>query len=640
MPKIRQPGHQVEPLGPRQQAKAPLSDPAAQGLGQFGQSLSQAAEVIQAEEFRKKTREDVINRVRAINDFKLKAKTEFTRIKTEEDLADPQVVKDYHLYLKEIAGEIISDHGGTPDSIVELTTQIETARGGFARDSYAAGSAEQFRVMGEYQTSRIGELADRVGDDPTVETFAAARAEWLNEVEMMKEGLTPEQEDQWRRTGESQFAQAAIVSNLDVGNHENARRILDMPGLSEIMAPSVMQQLRTQISTTEHANLKRKREFAAKISRAEWVFDKPASQFTEEERTRAMSMPLPPGGVNIKEENDAKLAEWARLRGTTVDQIPRDMVLTITGNPIPGQTQVGGQTEDSHHLRTFVDLSAKMGTGTMTPADFAVLDATTIAYLKPEPQPASPGHAPLSYIPKLPTGHINALLAAGMPVPPNGVYTEQTIGGLVAPVVPMGEGRPELVDTSKPPPLSATTKETSGLWSAVPTVISEYLPGADVFFTDTDRRAARTRADNVQLDIINLFKRSSRYVNTEQSKLEELFDIGVTNISGDIAKRDKLVGVYDVLIDEGKKAQETLNALDDPDRSKRPSKGDQDYANEFSREKDRLIRAIGIRRFRDMPSDKNEMSKIIAEDPPGMLYYFSDGTFSRKVSGTQLVPGG
>jgi len=527
-------GPQVQPLGPQSQARASLNSPEAQGLQEvgrgvsaLGQGITREAQVIQAAEMRKSSRNDTIDRVMGLNGYKLKVHTEMVRVRAEENLADPAVVKKYHQTLRDYAGEAISAHGGSEASVAEFTARIDDVRGKWTRSSYAEGTKEQFRVLGEHKNSRLGELADGVGDSPDPMTLATSLDSWYEEVDMMKEALTPQQEDDWRREGEAAFIQAAVSANLDNGDPDTAATILNAEGAAESMATETMIRLRSQVARASSVKANGIKQGEDAVNRAKTILGRDLTT-TERERIAGVAPTSSPKTLS------AKVAEFEKVIGgsATTEQISK-----MAGAHVATDDLTFGKGLRGRSIQHMIDLSPMVANGMASEEDQMIFMSAVAEYstLKdPDTGLVQPGKVPLPDYAK------QAMDQAGLTLPQ---------GGPGAILEPPNSNQPGAA-LSTAPGDGQSIWDMAGLVTGPGPAAAEFASGLPVIggavskgFDLGKYTQARNFVPFVQRELVRVLQNNPRYAEGERKAIEQDISIDPRFMDNPTAYRDRLTAI-------------------------------------------------------------------------------------------------
>lgn len=334
MPRIQGVEYRTEAPGP---GRSPTAQPSArysgegQGLQQLGGTLNEFGARLQEIENSKRNSEEVIQRIQDLNSFRLKTEQEWTRLVREKDIAKREVFSEYQTFLNEAAAETLRNHPGREESRMLLAQMVEEDRGKKTLSAYNQGTQAQQKALGDYAEGVIGRLSANAGDAPA--TISVQFAELDKELGQLAPALTPEQEEAYRKTGRSQIVVRAATSYLDTGNFMAANRVLSTPGISELMNPDTLRQLKSQVTVQSLRSLKVAETQASKVREMEAILGRP---LTEAEKLRHLKI-APPESSSSRQS----LAEWVtEVESVTGEPVTAEMVRRKAGAGTSPQGEV------------------------------------------------------------------------------------------------------------------------------------------------------------------------------------------------------------------------------------------------------------------------------------------------------------
>ena len=258
----------------------------------FGLGLQMAAA-----DQRVRTREDTVERARDISDYNNTSATELRRLQTEDDLSNAAVSERYGAFLAKLQGQIISDHGGSEDSKAALLVRLEGIRGGYI--DRAAGltvAAQRHRVIATMGES-LNILTKNAYQAPGM---LSVLFESLDEsIDDMAPALTPEDELNLRTSGRQAITLSALNSFLDRGAIREAKAILALPGLDQVLSPADQTNLHRRIAASEQAEAQALFEGRAKLIELETILGRRA---TPAERARHAGVAPPAGEQTVQQK--------------------------------------------------------------------------------------------------------------------------------------------------------------------------------------------------------------------------------------------------------------------------------------------------------------------------------------------------
>lgn len=320
----------------------------------LGQGIMGVSDKLLQIEKDKRTREETINAVRSINDFNMKAQQEWVRVTSEEDISSTESVRKYHMFLQEQAAKTLSEFPGGEESRGRLAVQLEQDRGNHALSSYNQGVALQKKVVGEYAEGVIGRISAQAALAPS--DIDAHFAALDKELGALSPALTPEQESAYYRMGRSQVVVRSATAYMDVNNFEGANAVLSAKGITEIMDPDTLRQLRSRMTLGALAQRKQKETLATKGAEIESFIGRP---LTDTEKLKVV-------GLNPTASGRQSLAEKVGELQSLGVEVTADMVKKMQGAYI-GEGSAGTMLERS--IDTLSNTADVIEAGVASPED-------------------------------------------------------------------------------------------------------------------------------------------------------------------------------------------------------------------------------------------------------------------------------
>jgi hypothetical protein len=300
---------------------------AGAGLAMVGQAATLIGERI-------RTREEAVNRVKAINGYSQEATAELDRLKTEGDLSDGKTLADYGNFLSRRQAELIDQFGGSEDSKIDLFGRLSGARTQLLREAGTIGTdVSRKRVVG-YLGTTIQQFAGRALENP-----ASLSSQFLaldNEIDKLSGALSPDEETAARMTGRQEITLGALNSLVASGNHAEARKLLDeQPSLLEIMTPLQQRAMNQNLESAEKAERETRLAGQREVNKAEQILNR---RLTASERLKLAGV-APAKGEDTPEQKIAGLE-------AVLGPLSKDDKRRALGLYAPAQTTAGKVIED------------------------------------------------------------------------------------------------------------------------------------------------------------------------------------------------------------------------------------------------------------------------------------------------------
>lgn len=284
-------------------APAPIVSTGKQrGLQQLGLDIQGASQELILAEERVRSKGDAVERARAYSQYAERASGELRRLETEDDFSKPEAMQAYGEFLRENMREIIDNHAGSDNSRARLITKLETLRFGYANDAAAKSAVAQEQLVGRVVGGIIKDYSARAYEAP--DTLATLFEDFDRDLDDAAPALTPTQEEIFRQHGRSAITQNIIESYLSRQAYGEAERVLNIPGVSNVLSPEAHANIRNSIHS---GRMKLRDERMKGILAGRETLDKAAtilnidpSQLTKEQREKLAGLSTEEKFENIR----------------------------------------------------------------------------------------------------------------------------------------------------------------------------------------------------------------------------------------------------------------------------------------------------------------------------------------------------
>lgn len=310
---------------PRQTAR--LDNPqAVQNAGSGARAIAGlsgfASDKIAEVQQQKQTREEVIQRTRALSDFKSRGQEEFVKYTQENDMTDPNAVKDFNTRISQMKNEILSGHGGGEDSRARLETQLigvsDTLQSKMTETGYTA--QKQF-ITGEVG-NQISRISKEVYDNP--ESIDVAFAQLNGLFDEFAPALESVDELQMIDAAQSQVMESTLNSFIDVGNYEQARDLIDEnPDFIEKMSPDTQRSALSRINNGLQAQEKERTKITREINLMQSAAKSLGVTVEPSQLFSAVT------GITETETPEGRVQKFADLTGTSRDALTPEVIAKI-----------------------------------------------------------------------------------------------------------------------------------------------------------------------------------------------------------------------------------------------------------------------------------------------------------------------
>lgn len=507
----------------------------------LGGAIMQASDQFAQLEVRRRNREDTINRVRAINEYRQLAEQEATRTSTEDDLTSTDVPKNYGTFLNSELGRIVSEHGGSSSSKAELETQLLNIQGAYSRDMYKQSTAAQFKAMDTHLSTVIRQAADAVGDAPSTlnEYFVQIDAE----IEMMSAALTPEQEVAYKETARAQLIASAASTEMARGNYESVEAMLADPIAESTLDPDTMRQLKTKLIVGSRQEQLEAAAFQSKVNAIEQV----AGPLTKAQKLQLAGISSTSGGTQTTAQ---KIAEFETVVGrpATAQEIQKFYNVGSQGESASGPF---GASLRGRSLAIANDGYQQFGAGMMDPESEAHFLTAVNELTKPETYKDPDTGVLMTRVPTLPAHLELALAKRGYEIPGRGGED------MPAPVL-------DSVDIDPSQTIWARRGNIAGIGPAAARAAGR-VPGAGDLIEGGGVYARDYQyVSGLQRDLVRVLQNNPRYAEGERKAIESEVSILSSVMDSESAYTQRLVGLDESLASRQDFAYKTANSPNVP----------------------------------------------------------------------------
>lgn len=216
----------------------------ARQLAQFGAELGAAESQI-------RTRNDAVARARDFGSFNEKADAELRRIQTESDMARPETMDAYSKFLDKTIEDATASHSGSNDSRLAFNARLLEARTHYAGQAASLALEEGKKQVNQHMGSALNTITSRAWNKPG--SLAENFRMWDREVDDMAAALGPSQETTLRKAGRERIAEASVGALIAMGGLDEAKRLLQTPGVDSILGEQAQTRINTQLLAAERA---------------------------------------------------------------------------------------------------------------------------------------------------------------------------------------------------------------------------------------------------------------------------------------------------------------------------------------------------------------------------------------------------
>lgn len=555
---------------PIYEQKTVASSPRATGT-EFGANVAQAAVQSAADTMdiglAMKRREDVLDRVRLLNDFDLTAQKNLNAVVTSQDITSPAAISTYTQSMRQKMNELVGQHTGSGTSKYELQAQLENQLGQYEKSALATQVKAQHEMMGTMIDKMSNELAIVAAFAP--DQMDNVFADYDARLDMYKDGMSPQMYQGFRDAGRAKIATNSIARLLTTGQWQIAEQIMKNPNVNKYLSTDTARKFTMDIAVDQGKLLAEQRRQDANVRRWSSVLRR---GLTPEEVTRVRALPEKKDMTPADEIVELELVQG---RPASADQITQIMNLKANSGGAYGDSLQGRslnfvtQNADRFQLGMLNRSEAQQFMAMYNEAYKPIEKQDPVTGQWTRIQPAIPPFIQQAmargsaFYNRMPTG--GAPAAPMAPAAPAAPAPAPMSMGSAAPA-PMGEIAPapaapapqqQMADRSIWQRRSNVTGPVSAavnIAGRVP-VVGEKMGGGGQITTDRQYTEAQSR------ELIRALSQSGRYMATEMAAIEKEVDISGSVFDNPESYARRLIGIDEAL---AKRVQAETKILANP----------------------------------------------------------------------------
>ena len=277
---------------------------------------------LQQAQLEKMTREETIQRARAVSAFNSEMQNEYARFSQEMDLTDPNAPKEFNRVLRDKSAQILKNHSGSPESKASLEVQLIGLQDSYAaRMTEASYGAQKAFIMDTVGT-HINRITKEVYDNPESIDIAFAQLNGL--FSEYGPALDTVGELEMIDAAQSQISQSALNAFIDAGDYERARSIIDEnPTFIEAMTPQQQMSVVGRIQNGLNAQEKERTETRRRINTIRSVATELGVEIPNSQIFAAAT------GIDATATPQGKVDTFAQIMGKKPEELPASVVAKV-----------------------------------------------------------------------------------------------------------------------------------------------------------------------------------------------------------------------------------------------------------------------------------------------------------------------
>jgi hypothetical protein len=266
-------------------------------------------------------RNDTIDRADLIETHDKELDNKLLELNTQKDLSKPDVLGEYGSFMAQRRQELLDSHKGSADSRALLELRLKEI--GSKHTGRAAGISAKIgkEKIGKRFNSSLVPLVSRASQEPRKENIDALFLDLEAQIDDLRGGLDPAEEESLRAAGREQIASSALDTLITRGHVETAASLLDDGGLVQSFSTDKARDLRRKIEIVRYE----RDEVTRKIAQAEAFMGRP---LTPDQRAQAGLGML---GLTGKSEELIEVGDLSSPTGTRF--VPKSQAAGQPGKP-------------------------------------------------------------------------------------------------------------------------------------------------------------------------------------------------------------------------------------------------------------------------------------------------------------------
>lgn len=179
---------------------------------------------VMAEQEKKKTRYDTIQRARAVSQFKQEIENDAVKFQSENDLTDPRAVKEFNTQVRNKMSKYAAMHDGSEDSRTSLEVQLMGMTDTATMQMSEASRGAQKKFITTQVGGHIDRIANEVYNNPaSIDTAFQQLSGLMGEYGPALEDVD---EMELMANAQSMVVEGALNSFIDAGDYEGAQKLV------------------------------------------------------------------------------------------------------------------------------------------------------------------------------------------------------------------------------------------------------------------------------------------------------------------------------------------------------------------------------------------------------------------------------
>ncbi len=496
------------------------------GLEFAGKALMDLSEGMMAAKKRVDDRNDTVSRSVARNAYGADLTTSAGELKASGGVLESSALKDFGKNASDKAAEIIANHTGSAESKAKLTVTLNDLRGVAARNLSQVAIQQGNDLLQGQLNVEVDNIVNEAVDTGSVEQAFLAIDTAVAEA---APGMSKDKAIAEARAGKERVITELHKDYINEGFVEDARELLETPGIEQMVTPKALREMRTGIIKVDRENEKGRVKGEQKLEEISAISGIPVDQLTDAQRLRAAKLAPTTGPKTLQ----TKVDEYTIVVGTPPNQ---DQINRMAGVFIAdGDGAPFGKGLTGLSLARMSNDAVAFAGNLLDDKEEALFMAAVTNYT----QPVSFKNPDTGLIetrnPVLPPAVKEALARRGIPLPT----------AASAKAVPEGDPLSE----SAPPPDETIFGMAPNVTGpvAVASGIAGSTPVLGEFFRPDQIEQATSRVKLLTRNLVRVLQSNPRFNEGERKSIENDIDLSPKFFDTEHAFRNRVIGIDDAL---------------------------------------------------------------------------------------------
>jgi len=222
--------------------------PQAAGAG-VGQAMSQMGDTFSTIGANIQQRNDVLERVRLLNQFDQDSINNLETYRTTGDLTNPETLAQYQIDLDQRKNDLITQFKGSNSGREALRVSLENQTGQYNKLALTTQIEAQHKMLADTVQNSVNSLVAKITAAP--DQTDNILAEFDTQISQLAPALYPDQERDFRTSGKGSLVAGAISGLLERGNYSVAKKMMGDETYNQFLNPDASRKFNIDIAVGE-----------------------------------------------------------------------------------------------------------------------------------------------------------------------------------------------------------------------------------------------------------------------------------------------------------------------------------------------------------------------------------------------------